>query len=47
MLIGALDAHIELQPATLDDAATRAILAALRTLPPSSPGRKAPSSSVA
>jgi nucleoside 2-deoxyribosyltransferase len=46
MLIGAADAHIELQLATLDDAA-RAILAALGTLPPSSPGRTAPSSSVA
>jgi nucleoside 2-deoxyribosyltransferase len=46
MLIGAADAHIELQLATLDDAA-RAILAALRALPPSSPSRTAPSSSVA
>jgi nucleoside 2-deoxyribosyltransferase len=46
MLIGAADAHIELQLATLDDAA-RAILAALRTLPPSSPGRMGPSSSEA
>jgi nucleoside 2-deoxyribosyltransferase len=46
MLIGAADAHIELHLATLDDAA-RAILAALRSLPPSSPGRTAPSSSVA
>ena len=44
MLIGAADAHIELQLATLDDAA-QAILAALRTLPPSSPSRTAPSSS--
>lgn len=42
MLIGAADAHIELQLATLDDAA-QAILAALRTLPPSSRGRTAPS----
>ena len=46
MLIGAADVHIELHLATLDDAA-RAILAALRTLPPSSPSRTAPSSSVA
>lgn len=46
MLIGAADAHIELQLTTLDDAA-RAILAAVRTLPSSSPGRTAPSSSVA
>jgi len=45
MLIGAAGAHIELQLATLDDAA-RAILAALRTLPPSGPGRTASSSSV-
>jgi nucleoside 2-deoxyribosyltransferase len=41
MLIGAADAHIEIELATLDDAA-RAILAALRTLPPSRPGRTAP-----
>jgi nucleoside 2-deoxyribosyltransferase len=46
MLIGAADAHIELQLATLDDAA-QAILAALHALPPSSPGRMGPSSSVA
>jgi nucleoside 2-deoxyribosyltransferase len=46
MLIGAADVHIELHLATLEEAA-RAILAALRKLPPSSPGRTAPSSSVA
>jgi nucleoside 2-deoxyribosyltransferase len=41
MVIGAADAHIELQLATLDDAA-QAILEALRSLPPSSPSLTAP-----
>jgi hypothetical protein len=46
MLIGAADAHIELQLATLDDAA-RAILAALRTVAREHRPPPAASSSVA